>query len=281
MRALVAFVVAIAGCTKAPQCTLAPVAAAKGPAFLWRVQKPTGGDVLWLYGTIHDTGMESVPRVALDALEHSVRVVTELGATAPDPEIVREHAFLRRGPGIDQRLLEGDWYDLRDALRGVIAEDALRRAAPWFAMSLLTTHMSPSPGLPMDALLGRRAQELAMPVEALETWDEQYAMLDSTVTIDDLQQAIEARDTMVCDLDRMTRSYEAGDTDTMTAFLVVPRTAEPMLYARNRKWLPKLETYFDKGGAFVAVGLGHMLGDQGLPALLARDGYIVERTTAR
>lgn len=279
--ALLAFSLAFAGCsTKAPQCKLAPIVAHE-PAFLWRVEKD--GDVVWLYGTIHDTGIDAVPQVALEALEHSVRVVSELGATTPDPELFRKYARVQHGPGIDQRLLAGDWYDLRDALRGVIKEEDLRRAAPWYAMSLLTSHTGPTPGPSMDVLIGKRAQQLAMPVEALETWEQQLVLLNTVVDLSDLQEAIEAKDTntMSCDLERMIDAYRAGDTATMTALLVTPRTAATMLWARNRTWLPLIEAYFPKGGAFVAVGLGHLLGDRGLPALFAQAGYTVERTTQR
>lgn len=270
----------VAACAKPHQCKLTPIpASAHGPAFLWRVTD--GADVLWLYGTIHDTGMESVPAVAIEAMEKSVRVVTELGATKPDPDVFRTYARVQRGKGIDQRLLSEDWYDLRDALRGVIKEDDLRRAAPWYAMTLLTTHLAPAPGLSMDTLLARRAQELAMPVEALETWEEQLGMLSKAVDIDDLTEAIQARETMKCSLEAMIVSYEAGDIERMTAYLVTPKTSETLLDARNKAWMPKLVAYFGQGGAFVAVGLGHMLGDKGLPALFQAAGYTVERTPRR
>lgn len=273
-------VVAVAGCAKTPVCKIDPLPpAAREPAFLWRVHK--GGDVLWLYGTIHDAGISSVPAVALAALDKSVRVVTELGATTPDPELYRKYARIEHGLGIDQKLLAGDWYDLRDQLRGKIKERDLARAAPWFALSLLTTYMAPSPGPSMDSEIGKRAQRLAMPVDALETWEEQFVMLNEVVGVEDLQEAIRVRETMKCDLARMLNAYEAGDIASMTAYLVTPRTAERMLYARNRIWLPKLEAYIPKGGAFVAVGLGHMLGDHGLPTLFAKAGYTVERTTER
>lgn len=277
---LLGLAVAMAACAKPKVCKLQPIAAsARGPAFLWRVSD--GADVIWLYGTIHDTGMESVPKVAIEAMEKSVRVVTELGATKPDPDVFRTYARVQRGKGIDQRLLSDDWYDLRDALRGVIKEDDLRRAAPWYAMTLLTTHLAPAPGLSMDTLLAKRAQELAMPVEALETWEEQLAMLSKAVDIDDLTEAIQARETMKCSLEDMIRSYEAGDTERMTAYLVTPKTSETLLDARNKAWMPKLVAYFGRGGAFVAVGLGHMLGAQGLPALFEAAGYTVERTSQR
>jgi uncharacterized protein len=278
--ALLVLALAIASCAKPKTCKLEPTpASARGPAFLWSVTK--GADVLWLFGTIHNTGLESVPKPAMDALEKSVRVVTELGATTPDPDVFRKYARIQRGKGIDQRLLADDWYDLRDALRGVIKEDDLRRAAPWYAMTLLTTHLAPAPGLSMDVLLAKRAQELAMPVDALEAWEDQLKVLSTAVDIDDLTEAIRARDSMECSLDAMIHSYQAGDTERMTAYLVTPKTQDALLAARNRLWMPKLEAYFGQGGAFVAVGLGHLLGDQGLPAMFRAAGYTVEQTTLR
>ena len=243
---------------------------------MWRAHR--GGDIVWLYGTIHDAGIDAVPKVARDALERSVQLVTELGDVEPDPDVFRKHARVAQGLGIDQRLQPGDWYDLVDALRGShTKEEDLRRARPWYAMSLLTTYLVPTPGPSMDALLVERAHELAMPVRALESWDEQLSALDAAVGIADLEEAIRARNTMRCELGRMRASYEAGDTATMQTLLVIPRTADTMLTTRNKKWMPQIERLFATGGAFVAVGLGHLLGDNGLPAMLTRAGYTVER----
>ena len=271
MLALVA-----SGCTH-HECQLPAIpASAHGPAFLWRVHK--GGDIVWLYGTIHDAGMDAVPQLARDALEKSVQLLTELGDVDPDPDVFRKHARIASGPGIDQLLAPNDWYDLVDALRGSrTKEDDLRRAKPWYAMSLLTTYLVPSPGPSMDVLFVQRAHELAMPVHALESWDDQLGALDKAVGIPDLQEAIRARETMRCDLSRMRALYEAGDTASMQTLLVIPRTADTMLTARNKRWLPQIERFFTSGGAFVAVGLGHLLGDNGLPAMFARAGYTVER----
>ena len=44
---------------------------------------------------------------------------------------------------------------------------------------------------------------------------------------------------------------------------------------RTRLWVDKLVTL--GGGAFVAVGVSHLVGDKGLPALLAERGYRIER----
>jgi len=272
---LVLWLVACGACGAAkPQCPVTdPIK--PGPPFLWKADK--GGDVVWLYGTIHDAGIDAVPQVALIALEKSVRLVTELGDVTPDGDAFRKHARIASGMGIDQQLPSDDWWDLRDALLGKVKEAELSRAKPWYAMSLLSTHLAPEPGPSMDAQLTQRARELAMPVEPLETWEEQLEMLDAAVGIADLQEAIHARKTMKCDLARLVNAYRAGDIITMEALLVVPRTRDTLLTARNKKWLPQVEKHFTQGGAFVAVGLGHMLGEQGLVALLQRAGYTVER----
>jgi uncharacterized protein YbaP (TraB family) len=51
-----------------------------------------------------------------------------------------------------------------------------------------------------------------------------------------------------------------------------------LLVDRNRAWLPRIAGILKQGHhPVVAVGAAHMLGDVGLPALLARQGYTVRR----
>jgi uncharacterized protein YbaP (TraB family) len=282
MRRLAVAVVAVwlvaAACSSQRQtCPAAPTVTTRGAPFLWKVTGPHA--VVWLYGTIHDAGLDAVPAPALEAFAAAKRVATELGDEPADSEAVRTYARIGSGPGLEYQLPADEWYDLRDTLRGKIKEDDLRRAQPWYAMSLLTSAAAPS-GKSMDVLLVERANERDVPIDALETWAAQLKVLSETVTLADLQDAIHARHTMHCDFGRMRTAYDSGDIDTMTALLVLPRTAEAMLYARNRAWLPALETYLAHDGAFVAVGLGHLLGEQSVPALLAKAGYVVERASA-
>jgi hypothetical protein len=274
VRTLVVLCLVAACGAKQPECTFVEPSI-PGHAFLWKAHK--GGDVVWLYGTIHDAGLDAVPRIAQDALAHAPRLITELGDTQPDPDVFRQYARSASGKGIDQQLPSDDWYDLRDALLGKIKEDDLRRAKPWYAMSLLSTYLAPTPGPSMDVQLVERARDAKQPIEAFETWQEQLAALDDTVKLADLQEAIHARKTMKCDLARLVHEYRRGDIAMMQALLIVPRTEPTLLAARNRAWFPKLEAQFTNGGAFVAVGLGHLLGEHGLVAMLQQAGYTVER----
>jgi hypothetical protein len=260
---------------KRAACPALPVVA-QGPAFLWKVHK-ANGPTLWLFGTIHDIGLAGVPPQVLAALDGAGVFASELGQDAPLPDNFYELSHYASGPGIDQQLSSDDWYDLRDTLLGTVKEDDLRRMRPWLAMIKLNNKVSPGKPAAMDGELGKRAQQHRVPVEALETWAQQIAALDKAVTVPDLADVIHARNAMHCEVDRLAVAYRTGDLDVMTQLLVVPRTADVLLWSRNRAWLPELEGYLAAKGAFVAVGLGHMLGEHGLPALLAADGFTVER----
>lgn len=271
---LIALVVLAMACASAPRCATAPQLV-KGPPFLWRVQRAGGGPILWLYGTIHDAGAESVPRAAWTALDGAARFASELGDVDPDPAELHDLARLAPGKGLDQLLPADDWYDLRDALAGVIKPDDLARVRPWYAMSLLSTHAGPSVNPSMDLALAKHARARKLDVDPLEAWHDQLVALDTTVKIPDLVQAIHARRTMACELTAMREAYGAGDLAMMTALLVVADS--PLLGPRNARWLPQLERYLADRGAFVAVGLGHLAGEGGLPAIFEHAGYVVER----
>jgi uncharacterized protein YbaP (TraB family) len=127
----------------------------------------------------------------------------------------------------------------------------------------------------MDLALTRRARERGLPVEALETWDAQLAQLGDAVGIDDLVEAIEARRSIRCDLSRNLAAYRNGDPAWMLRVFATP-LAGRLVRPRNQRWLPAIEAHLGQRGAFVAVGIGHLLGDDGLPAMLEAAGYRVE-----
>ncbi len=282
MRALaIAIVAALSGlvpaCASTPACPVAPRPSTPTAPFLWKVTSQDGdGAVVWLYGTIHNGGMEAVAPGALAALDSSPRFVSELGDTEGDREKTAKLARIEHGKGLDSLLPADDWYDLRDVMRGSMKEADLARARPWYAMARLSATLAPPPRPTMDFGLAKRAREAGKPVDALESWEVQLAALADTVTVADLQEALHARKTLACDLAKLRAVYLSGDLETMTAMVVIPQTRK-LVVERSRAWLPEIESYFATGGAFVAVGLAHLAGDDGIPKLLAAKGYAVER----
>lgn len=266
----------VAGCGP-KACPVATSAApAQGP-LLWRVQAAGGaGPVVWLFGTIHDAGAEDVAPAAWSALAGASRFVSELGDAEPGGDEFRDQVRLPRGRGLDQLLSVDDWWELRLALRGTIRDDDLARLRPWYAMTLLTRVVTDKAHPGMDVLLGDRARSLHLPIEPLETWAEQLALLAGAIGVADLADAIHARRAMRCQLVNTRAAYVAGDLTVMEEVFGRDPTGA-MLAPRNRRWLPRIEAYLADGGAFIAVGIGHLVGPDGLPTLLTAAGYHVDR----
>lgn len=276
-RLAVLVAIALGACgSSAPKCTIAVAKPADPQPFLWRAVK--GDAVVWLYGTIHNGSAHDVPPAAWSALAASARFVSELGDTEAEDDL-SELAVIDKGKTLDYMLDADDWYELRDVMRGTIKEEQLRRLRPWYAMSRLTAKLAPSPSPTMDFELAKRAKAAGKPVDALETWRDQLATLADSVTVADLRDAIRARHRMACELAGMRAFYVAGDLDAMQKWLAMPNS-ERLLGARNRKWLAAIEAHASIGGTFVAVGLGHLIGDANLVILLRERGYTVDRVAS-
>ena len=262
-----------AGCSARPACPTLPARPAGAP-LVWKAQR--GDAAVWLVGTLHHLGADDVPAVAWAAVARGPRVATELGADGPDPEVLAELARLPRGPGLDTLLPADDWYDLELYLTEVIRSADLRRARPWYALSMVTRRAAPGPSPSMDEAIAARAAGAGVKVDALESWRDQLTAVDRAISVDDLRDAIRARATMRCDAAAIAAAYRAGDDGELAIRLNVAGTGA-LLTERNRRWLPAIEALADGGGGVVAVGVGHLLGADSLPALLAARGFTVTR----
>ena len=280
---LIAAVAFAASCGSAPAaCKLAARPADPSAApLLWRVRAGSGATV-WLFGTIHDVGASDVPPAAWRSLDGATRLVSELGDDEPDRARMTQLARLPWGQVLDRMLPADDWWNLVIALAGVVSEDELRHARPWFALVRLRSHMTRAVQPSMDAAVAAGARRRGIAVEPLESWEQQITALDASITPADLSIAIRSRDAAACDLAALVSAYRTRDLPLLTRMLVIPDRTE-LVVDRNRRWMPQIERQLSgpgTGSTFVAVGLGHLLGDSGLPAMLSRAGYSVERATA-
>jgi uncharacterized protein len=272
MRALgLALALALLACAR-PACPPPTTLRPDPRPFLWEVEGPAAR--VHLYGTFHAGGRAELHPSALARLSTARIYVNEIPPL--DPDAVRAHATLPRGQSLPGLLGDQAWFELRDALAGVISDEALRRVRPWYAMSLLTRASADLPSPSMDELLAERARAGGARLEHLEQAGEQLAALGESITADDLRQALAERGQMRCLIAELGAAYRSGDGQAIRSELTGDAEAR-LLRDRNERWLDRIDGYLRGEGAFIAVGVSHLVGEGSLPALLEARGHRVTR----
>jgi uncharacterized protein YbaP (TraB family) len=164
---------------------------------------------------------------------------------------------------------------------------------PWFVDTMLVTLLgqragyAPEDGL--DRVLMARAKVAAKPVAGLETVDQQLATLDGTPLAEQvasLREFVEEGDGARAKLDELHAAWRSADLPILERMTredmreLTPVTYQRLNVDRNRAWVPQFERMLAQGrghDVLAVVGALHLLGDDGVVALLRARGYRVER----
>ncbi len=98
-----------------------------------------------------------------------------------------------------------------------------------------------------------------------------------------LAQTLKELDTEIASVGKLTAAWKSGDAPAVERIVLADLKSDPQMYQRllverNKNWLPKIEALFaGKGRAFVVVGAAHLVGPDGVLAMLKAKGYTVEQ----
>lgn len=280
---------------------MAASAVANGSHRLWEIDRP-GVPPSYLFGTMHvtDARVVKLSPEADKAFEGSKVLVIEttdvldprgmMGPIAEHPDLM----MFTDGTTLEKLLTPGDL----DVVRKGLAERGLPLAAfsrmkPWILSSLLAVPQCElerkQAGAPLlDISLAEKAKAAGKPVKGLETAYEQLkamASLPMSLHIEGLVESLKLGPKMGDIYETMIDLYVKGAIGTIMPFLraVSPDEGDAsyaafeqtMVEARNVTMAEHARPILDQGGAFIAVGAEHLVGDRGLVALLRKDGYRV------
>jgi uncharacterized protein YbaP (TraB family) len=276
----------------------AALLAAAGPAraepALWSV---TGGKAtVFLFGSVHllpEGGFEMPGRLA-DALADADRVCLEIDPDATD-EAATASITLSRAVDPDGRDLfellgdDADRVRARAEAAGVELEP-LAMFEPWFAALMLSVTALQSHGYDaqhgVEQVIEAEAKKAGKAGCGLETLDGQLAMLDGlsgSLQTEVLLQAIDEAADIEAKVEPMVEAWRAGDVRGLERsveedFDDYPELADTLLYERNARWAREVAQMLEGDrNVLLVVGAMHLVGERGLPALLEKRGYRVER----
>lgn len=257
-------------------------------SLLWKISGNGLSKESYLFGTIHIICKEDFvmdDRIK-KAFESSEKLVMELDMS--DPQLMAKMQQQSLNPGmknIQGELSEED-ANLMDAFfvenfGAGLAQIGILKPFVLSSMALLKTLPCPETES-FEGYFTAQAQSLSKPIEGLETVEIQMGTFDqipAKVQLDELVKMIREKSGAE-EFNRMVESYLAEDIDalfqTMNQDGMMKEYRGIMLDNRNKAWIPQLQEKMTKESVFVAVGSGHLAGENGVISLLKNAGYQVE-----
>jgi uncharacterized protein len=264
---------------------------ARAAAPVWVIKGPH--TTIYLAGSVHllPAQNSTLPAAFDRAYADSGKLVMELDLGKLDPMAVagwmHDHGTLPEGTTL--RSLTGEArYARISAAAGELGAplDLLNGQAPWVVAIELADmeymHEGFDPGQGVEEQLVRRAQGDGKSTDGLESIDEELGGLESLGSEDQLRLLDQTLDDLKDPQDEMQEilsAWRAGNAAQLAKLLSreyqsFPALYRPLVTARNRQWLPKIEHLVNgHDNCLVVVGSLHLVGDGGLLELLRRDGF--------
>jgi uncharacterized protein YbaP (TraB family) len=287
--------------TKAP--ALGSVAQAPANALLWRIETPKPA---YLYGTIHipDERVLALPRVVSEAFVQADVINMEIPLDPQSQMAVAGQMLLPDGETLKD-VLPKKLYQRLDALFSEknLPLAALGKLKIWaisVQVMLVDHFLDFATRQPLDLMLYTRAQKAGKIVGGLETLEEQMAIFDS---LSQKEQVVLLEKTLdllaeykkkgVDPVEELIEVYLKGDEEALWSAMretyddddPLDRKLMKRLFSdRNEKMLKRIEKKLKSAPSekyFFAIGAGHLVGADGLVAMLRKNGFKVLRIPSR
>ena len=286
---LAAFLLLLAGCSDAP----GEAAADSTPPspLLYELASADGTVEGWMLGTIH--ALPDGTKWRTDAIGRVVDsadlLVVEIAALNDPAKTARVFSGMSRTSGLpplDQRLPA----DLKPRLSALLEDGDLSpgqfaEVETWAAAIMLAQiGATGDPANGVDrALLADFAMRQVRELEGAATQLAIFDLLPEAQQRTMLAAVVRDSETARKDPARLQRAWLAGDAATIEqstreGFLADPALREALLTGRNRRWMEQIAPLLKDGPRpLIAVGTAHLVGPDGLAALLEAEGYTIRR----
>lgn len=269
--------------------------AAEAKAFAW---KATGkGGTIYLMGSIHMMSPSFYPlNPALEAAFKDSDLLVEEVDLAEMLDPMAQMAMLTRGmlpsgQSLDRILSPATLALVKKATGDLGANGGpLMQFKPWMlAIALQGMELAKAgfdPALGLDQHFYEQAKAAGRPVQGLETVEYQISRFDG-MTMEQqermLAETLKELATQTAEVGKLGDAWKAGDIATLERIALADVKSDPVMYQRllverNKNWMPKIEALFARRGkALVVVGAAHLIGPDGVIAMLKAKGYTVEQ----
>ena len=274
---------------------LHPILTVKGQALLWEVSGNGLSKPSYLFGTYHILRDSYLKQDSLTRLhfEKAEGVVVEMVFDSTEAGKARQYGTMADNNLI--RLIDADDYKLvADEFNAVTGQELsfYNQVKPIIIATALSVAyarqqsatLSKFSGLPIDLYFVKQAKAAQKPLKGLETLDEQLKLLYDRQPVEQqaeqLVRMVKQKNVAKPQGSSLTDMYLRADLDGMWALFQRESESPADLYTlideRNLRWINQLRPVMAERSTFIAVGVGHLPGPNGLLNLFRKAGYVVK-----
>jgi len=261
---------------------------------LWRVEGDHGS--VALFGSVHvlppnvDWQTPELKHAVKNADIFVFEVPLDSDTISHVSALMATRGSLPPGQSLRAMLPTDSQADLDKAVASVgLPEGTFDNKRPWLvSLMLVSAHLQQHQqqfALGVDSVVLGEAARSKKPIRYLETADQQLALIapsDPKVELESLEEELRSFGTEDADIAAITSAWETGNSAALDAlsgkeFVGHPEARATFFTDRNRNWVKQIEAMLrERKIFFITVGAGHLVGKDGIPAMLRTDGYKVQ-----
>ncbi len=257
---------------------------------LWEVSGNGLNETSYIFGTLHVICPDEFvvfPGVE-DALKNSERVILELDISDPQVMIGMQMGMVMKNNMELSDVLNEDEYAIvanffADSLGMNIS--MFSKVQPFFLISMAIPHMIQCNPVSYENYFIQMADTLQIDLAGLETLREQLNVFDALTYRQQAEMLLETfteygskreefKEMLIYYLSSDLQSLEKLFDDLDNRF---DEFTHRLIKERNERWIGRLDSLMNEKSSFIAVGAGHLPGENGILKLLRTQGYTIER----
>ncbi|HPH82836.1 MAG TPA: TraB/GumN family protein [Flavobacteriales bacterium] len=264
-------------------------------ALFWKIKDLNTKHVSYILGTYHLVNNEFLAQIAgcEKALKKTKAVMGEMEVTPEVAASMMPHMLLSEGSLED--LFTPEQYDsIQTTLMSKLGMpitlfSKMKPIGIYFLFSTSemknTDIVSDYKGVPMDLYVQNEAKKNKKPILALESIEEQSELLFNSTPVsrqaemlmEYIRKGDQTGDTE--DIARMNTCYKSQDLNCLDSLMknsgYSSIESDLLLKNRNERWIAPIKKAISEQSCFIAVGALHLAGENGLVALLRKEGYTI------
>lgn len=257
-------------------------------SLLWRVEGPDLVAPSYLFGTVHLLCKDDLVlgEGMVKAFEEVDKLVLELDMDDPGMFLSMQQSMTMAGDSLLSDLLDSaryawlNQYFLDSVGMGL---EAIGRFKPFMVQTFLYPSLMGCKPVSYEESLVRWAKKRSLPVEGLESVNDQMQIFDEIPYATQAEwlwevanNPEEARQQFV----ELAGRYRTGDHQQLYDWMIASldeysEYRSLLLDDRNAAWVAQMEVMMQEGAIFFAVGAAHLGGEKGLLGILTKMGYQV------